>query len=139
LFGNGSQLSGLPATYSNSNVTTLLAALGSNIISGTANITTTDNTANQVIYELPQNTCSTIRFQVTSKVLDNNDAQTATSTVTKRNDGIRAEHSVYGTVFTGNAVTRYNVDVAFGNIRLMVSPLLNASVMHLFSYQADRE
>jgi hypothetical protein len=113
--------------------------LNGGISINSANVITPDNTANQVIYELPQNTCTTVRFQVTSKVLDNNDAQTATITVTKRNDGIRAEHSVYGTVFTGNAVTRYNVDVAYGNIRLMVSPLINANVMHLFSYQADRE
>jgi hypothetical protein len=39
ILGNGSQLTGLPATYTNSNVTTLLAALGSNVISSTANIT----------------------------------------------------------------------------------------------------
>ena len=41
--GNGSQLTGLPATYGNANVTTLLAALGSNVISSTGNITTTAN------------------------------------------------------------------------------------------------
>jgi hypothetical protein len=113
--------------------------LNGGISINSANVITTNNTANQVIYELPQSTCSTIRFQVTSKVLDNNDAQTATIAVTKRNDGIVASHSVYGTVFTGNAVTRYNVDIAYGNIRLMVTPLINANVMHLFSYQADRE
>ena len=39
LLGNGSQLTGLPASYTNSNVTTLLAAFGSNTISSTANIT----------------------------------------------------------------------------------------------------
>jgi len=37
--GNGSQLTGLPATYSNANVTTLLAAFGSNAISTTGNVT----------------------------------------------------------------------------------------------------
>ena len=39
ILGNGSQLTGLPATYSNSNVVTLLAAFGSNTISTTGNIT----------------------------------------------------------------------------------------------------
>jgi hypothetical protein len=43
--GNGSQLTGLPATYGNANVTTLLAAFGSNTISSTGNITTTANIA----------------------------------------------------------------------------------------------
>ena len=39
ILGNGSQLTGLPATYSNSNVTTLLAGFGSNTISTTGNVT----------------------------------------------------------------------------------------------------
>jgi len=38
-FGNGSQLTGLPATYSDANVVTLLANFGSNTISTTGNIT----------------------------------------------------------------------------------------------------
>jgi hypothetical protein len=37
--GNGSQLTGLPAQYSNSNVATFLAAFGSNTISTTGNVT----------------------------------------------------------------------------------------------------
>jgi len=48
-FGNGSQLTGLPATYGNANVTNLLANLGSNIISGTGNITTTANISGNYI------------------------------------------------------------------------------------------
>jgi len=43
LFGNGSQLTGVISSYGNSNVTTLLAGLGSNVISSTGNITTTAN------------------------------------------------------------------------------------------------
>jgi hypothetical protein len=39
VLGNGSQLTGLPATYSNANVTSLLDAFGSNSISTTGNIT----------------------------------------------------------------------------------------------------
>jgi hypothetical protein len=39
VFGNGSQLTGLPATYGNANVVANLAALGSNPISTTGNIT----------------------------------------------------------------------------------------------------
>jgi len=39
ILGNGSQLTGLPATYTNSNVTALLSNFGSNSISSTGNIT----------------------------------------------------------------------------------------------------
>lgn len=41
--GDGSQLTGLPAQYGNSNVAAFLAAYGSNTISSTGNITTTAN------------------------------------------------------------------------------------------------
>jgi hypothetical protein len=39
ILGNGSQLTGLPATYSNANVVTLLSAFGSNTVSTTGNVT----------------------------------------------------------------------------------------------------
>lgn len=39
ILGNGSQLTGLPATYGNSNVVSLLSAFGSNTVSTTGNIT----------------------------------------------------------------------------------------------------
>lgn len=39
IIGNGSQLTGLPAGYTNSNVSTFLAAFGSNTISTTGNVT----------------------------------------------------------------------------------------------------
>jgi hypothetical protein len=42
LFGNGSQLTGLPATYSDANVATFLAAFGSNTISTTGNVTSSN-------------------------------------------------------------------------------------------------
>jgi len=113
--------------------------LNGGISINSANLTTTNNAANQVIFELPQSSFTTIRFQVTSAATETNDSQTATITVTKRNDGIRAQHTIFGTVFIGNALTRYNVDIAYGNLRLMVSPIANLSILHLFSYQADRQ
>jgi hypothetical protein len=39
ILGNGSQLTGLPATYNNANVVSLLSAFGSNSISTTGNVT----------------------------------------------------------------------------------------------------
>ena len=49
ILGNGSQLTGLPATYSNSNVTTLLSAFGSNTISTTGTITGGNITGGNVL------------------------------------------------------------------------------------------
>jgi len=47
--GNGSQLTGLPASYSDSNVTSLLANFGSNTISMTGNIATANVQAGNVL------------------------------------------------------------------------------------------
>jgi len=46
ILGNGSQLTGLPASYSNANVATFLADFGSNTISTTGNITAQNFTGN---------------------------------------------------------------------------------------------
>jgi hypothetical protein len=51
IFGNGSQLTGLPATYGNSNVTTLLASFGSNTISTTGNVNVGNLNVNGQIYD----------------------------------------------------------------------------------------
>jgi Major tropism determinant N-terminal domain len=49
IFGNGSQLTGLPATYGNSNVITLLAAFGSNTISTTGTIASGNITGGNIL------------------------------------------------------------------------------------------
>ena len=49
ILGNGSQLTGLPATYGNSNVTSLLAAFGSNTISTSGTVTSGNITGSNIL------------------------------------------------------------------------------------------
>ena len=49
ILGNGSQLTGLPATYGNSNVATFMAAFGSNTISTTGSITSGNVTGGNIL------------------------------------------------------------------------------------------
>jgi hypothetical protein len=49
ILGNGSQLTGLPESYSNANVTSLLAAFGSNTISTTGTITAGNVTGGNIL------------------------------------------------------------------------------------------
>ena len=49
ILGNGSQLTGLPATYGNSNVSTFMAAFGSNTISTTGTITSGNVTGGNIL------------------------------------------------------------------------------------------
>lgn len=109
----------------------------SNISINTANVTTTSNVTNQVVYQLPQTNFTTLRLQITSHRPDNNDSQSVSMTVNKRTDGIQARHTVFGTVFNGNPLTTYNADIAFGNVRIMVSPIPNVEIVHLVSFLND--
>ena len=90
-----------------------------NIAINTANVTTTSNAINQVIYQLPQVNFTTLRLQITSHRPDNNDSQSVSMTVNKRTDGIQARHTVFGTVFNGTPLTTYNADISFGNVRII--------------------
>jgi len=109
----------------------------SNISINTANVTTTSNTANQIVYQLPQVNFTTLRLQITSHRPDTNDSQSVSMTVNKRTDGIQAKHTVFGTVFNGTPLTRYNADISFGNVRIMVSPIPNVEIIHLVSFLND--
>lgn len=109
----------------------------SNISINTANVTTTSNTANQVVYQLPQTNFTTLRLQITSHRPDTNDSQSVSMTVNKRTDGIQARHTVFGTVFNGTPLTTYNADIAYGNVRIMVSPIPNVEIIHLVSFIND--
>jgi len=109
----------------------------SNISINTANVTTTSDTANQIVYQLPQVNFTTLRLQITSHRPDTNDSQSVSMTVNKRTDGIQAKHTVFGTVFNGTPLTGYNADISFGNVRIMVSPIPNVEIIHLVSFLND--
>jgi len=53
----------------------------------------------------------------------------------KSTSGGSVKYVVYGTTFNGDPVTRYDVDVAFGNVRIKVNPLVNDLITHTISYQ----
>ena len=98
---------------------------------------TSNNDANQVIFEYPATTFKTATFQL--KSIQGNNSQTATIAVNKNPNNNSVSFSVYGTIFIGPSLTNYEVDVGYGNVRLMLSPLLNISMQHSGSYQIVKE
>jgi hypothetical protein len=109
----------------------------SNIIIDSSNVSTTSNTANQVVYETQMTGFTTMRVQMTTAVPETNDSQTASMTINKRNDGASAKYTIFGTMFYGTPLTRYNVDMAYGNVRIMVSPIPNQPMYHITSRLVD--
>lgn len=104
-------------------------------------ITTTD-TANQVIYEVPVTEFNSGSFKVLSREGSSDLSQSVRIELTKDNTDSYVKMVAYATTFevpTSDLwVTKYNADVAYGNVRLMVSPARNSSVTHTVSYQIEK-
>lgn len=100
-------------------------------------IVTTDNAAAQVIFQTPATGFNNGRFQITSRESSSLNSQTVTLVVNKRNNNTSVSMSAFGTVFVGSPVTRYDADVAFGNVRVMVSPIPNTLLTHTVAYQIE--
>ena len=104
---------------------------------GTLVANTIGLTANQIIYQAPVSSFSTIRFEVTSKSVITQDSQAVSIVANRRNNGTGVVYVVSGTLFQGQVLTTYNVDVLFGNVRLMLTPLANLAMNHYISYVID--
>jgi hypothetical protein len=96
---------------------------------------TTNDTASQVIFETPANLFTQATFQVNSNNTDTDDSQNITLTASISNDGSSLAWTGHGTMFINDPVTQYDMDVDSGNVRLMVSPLVDATLYHFISAQ----
>jgi hypothetical protein len=100
ILGNGSQLTGLPATYGNANVVANLAALGSNPVSTTGNITSGNLLTSGVVSSTGNITGGNLR---TAGVVS------ATGNITGGN--ISTAGNISGNYLTGNGSQITGIDV----------------------------
>jgi hypothetical protein len=90
---------------------------------------------NQVIYQLPEVSMLCGKFDIKSVADTSANNQSVTITINKSTSGGSVKYVVYGTTFNGDPVTRYDVDVAFGNVRIKVNPMVDDLITHTISYQ----
>lgn len=102
-----------------------------------ASFTTSDDTANVVILSVPIASFNNGTFEINSRVTGTVNSQYGVVSVTRNNGSSSVKYSVYGTLFSGDTVTTYDVDVSGGNIRLKVSPFIDSSIVHNISYQIN--
>lgn len=104
-------------------------------------IITTTNDANQVIYQTPVTGFNSGTFKIMSREDGSDNSQSVNIVVNKSNDNTNVKFAAYGTTFntplTSIWVTKYNVDVGFGNVRVMVSPARSSTITHTVSYQIE--
>lgn len=101
----------------------------------TSQAVTTTNVADQAILEIPEESFSIGTFKINSRENASNNSQSATIVAYKSNTGLGVRYVVSGTVFIGTPMTNYNVDVAYGSVRFMVSPFLNTELTHTINYE----
>jgi hypothetical protein len=89
----------------------------------------------QVIFEYPADEFTQALIQVQTYREDNNDSQNALIGASIHNDGTNVSFTTYGITNVGNWLTQYDMDVSGGNVRLLVSPLQDATINHFISYQ----
>lgn len=109
-----------------------------NLFSTFVNSTTSysfGNAAGQVIFEYPANTFTQGQFYIQTSDQGTPDSQTITLSAQINNAGDAVKFTGYGSTFFGNALSRYNMDLVDGNIRILADPLTNDDLTHLISSQ----
>lgn len=98
-------------------------------------VATSNNASNQVLFQIPATLFRNGLVYVHSREVNANNSQSVTLAINKNNNNNTVGYSVYGTVFVGTTLTDYDVDIGYGNVRVMVNPLLNTPMVHTVSYQ----
>jgi hypothetical protein len=90
----------------------------------------------QVIYTTPVDTFTQGVFQVNSQDVSNSDSQNIMLNASILNDGSGVKWNGHNTMFNGNYVTQYDMDIFDSNVRILVTPFSNtAQVFHFISGQ----
>lgn len=94
---------------------------------------TIGTTPDQVIWQVPTNQFTHGTFQVRSGDPGTPNSQdiTITAQLTNNLNGVR--WTGFATTFNGNAVSRYDMDVLGGNVRLLAQPIANVVLQHFIS------
>jgi hypothetical protein len=91
---------------------------------------TSNNNADQTLYEMPMSQLRTARFEITSVESNTQNSQFAVVEATKQNNNSDVKYVVSGTIFVGTVLTDYSVTTAFGQLKFNVSPFLNSTITH---------
>jgi len=95
----------------------------------------TGNTAGQVIFTAPVESFTQGIFQVNSNDTSSTDTENIMLNVSVINDGSGLKWNGHNTLFNGNVLTRYNMDIIDSNVCILVNPLVNTTMFHFISAQ----
>ena len=90
-------------------------------------------TQNQVILQIPISRFYQGEFQIRSSDPGTADMQDITLTASITNNQTNVRFSGHSTLFDGNAICRYDMDVNDVNVRILINPLVNEYLEHFIS------
>lgn len=100
---------------------------------------TLGNTPSQLIFTIPVSSFTQATFQINSSDQDSNDSQNIVINASIKNDGSDVRWTGHSTIFIGDPVTNYSMDVSGGNVNLYADPLINAQLTHWIAYQVTHD
>jgi hypothetical protein len=101
----------------------------------TSNAYSAGTTAGQVIFETPATSFTQGIFQINSNDVSSNDSENITLAATILTDGSGIKWNGYSTIFNGNVLTSYDMDIFDSNVRILVNPLVDTDIFHFISAQ----
>ena len=101
----------------------------------TSNVYTSGLTQGQVIYEYPANAFTQGMFQIRSSDPGTPNSQDITLSAQLTNNNQAVKFTGYAMTFAGTALTKYDMDVSGGNVRILANPIANAYILHFIASQ----
>jgi hypothetical protein len=101
----------------------------------TSNTYSIGNTAGQVLFETPANTFTMGQFYIYSADPITDESQTIQLFAQLSTNLDEVKFTGYGSTFIGNAVSRFDMDVLGGNVRILCDPLTTNSLFHFVASQ----
>jgi hypothetical protein len=101
----------------------------------TSNAYSSGTVADQVIFETPVETFTQAVFQINSNDVSSTDSENITLTATILTDGSDIKWTGHSSIFIGNVLTDYSMDIFDSNVRILVSPFIDTDIFHFISAQ----
>jgi hypothetical protein len=96
---------------------------------------TTDDTANQVIFETPANTFTMGQLYVYTADAETEQSQTIQLFAQLNQAVDDVKFTGYGSTFFGNALSSYDMEVSEGNVKILANPLTANTLFHFIGSQ----
>jgi hypothetical protein len=95
----------------------------------------TVGTSTQLIFQAPVATFTQGVFQLNSMDTASANSQNITLTASITNNQAALKWNGHSTLFLGDPITRYDMDISGANIRILVTPIVDSTLYHFIASQ----